>query len=136
MPARLVVLRDRGVTRAAGWLRSRKQVQPVHELALMESVVDQVTEQIAAPVALVRLEIGALAGVDVEALRFCFGVCTQDTALAAAELDIVIVEGRARCHSCGSEQPTHSFAASCTCGSFDRAMIAGTELRLKEVEVL
>jgi hydrogenase nickel incorporation protein HypA/HybF len=108
----------------------------VHELALMESVVDQIAGQIDAQVALVRLEIGELAGVDVDALRFCFGVCTHDTALANAELDIVIVSARARCRSCGSEQATHSLAASCTCGSFDRALIAGTELRLKEVEVL
>ena len=108
----------------------------MHELALMESVVDQIAGQIDAPVALVRLEIGALAGVDVDALRFCFGVCTHETALAGAELDIVIVEARARCRSCGTESPTRSLAASCTCGSFDRAMVAGTELRLKEVEVL
>ena len=128
--------RDRGGTPIAGWLLSRKQLLPVHELALMESVVDQITGLIDARVALVRLEIGELAGVDVDALRFCFGVCTQDTPLAGAELDIRIVAGRARCRSCGTEQPTHSYVASCTCGSFDRAMVAGTELRLKEVEVL
>lgn len=108
----------------------------MHELALMESMVEQIAGQIDAPVALVRLEIGELAGVDVDALRFCFGVCTHDSALAQAELDIVIVSARARCRACGSEQPTHALAAPCSCGSFDRALIAGTELRLKEVEVL
>jgi len=133
---RLVACGDRSGTRLADWLRSRKRVHAVHELALMESVVDQITGLIDARVALVRLEIGELAGVDVEALRFCFGVCTQETPLAGAELDIVIVHARAHCHSCGTEQPTRSLVASCTCGSFDRAIVAGTELRLKEVEVL
>ena len=136
MSPRLVAHLDRGGTQTVAWLRSRMQVQPVHELALMESVVDQITEQIATPVALVRLEIGVLAGVDVDALRFCFGVCTHETALAGAELDIVVVGARALCRSCGIELPASSFAASCTCGSVDRAMVAGTELRLKEVEVL
>jgi hydrogenase nickel incorporation protein HypA/HybF len=133
---RLVARGDRGGTRVVAWLRSRKRVHPVHELALMESVVDQITGLIDARVALVRLEIGELAGVDVEALRFCFGVCTQNTPLAGAELDIVRVHGRAHCHSCGAEQPTRSLVAPCTCGSFDRAIVTGTELRLKEVEVL
>lgn len=109
----------------------------VHELALMESVVDAVVEQIDAPVAVVRLEIGALAGVDLDALRFCFGVCTANSALANAELDIIVIPARARCRSCDREQPTSSLAAACgECGSFDRALVSGDELRLKEVEVL
>ncbi len=101
----------------------------------MEGVVDHVIERIDARVARVTLEIGELAGVDVQALRFCFGVCTEGTSLAGAELDIVRVPARARCRSCGREEPTSSFAAACTCGSFDRALIAGDELRLKDVEV-
>lgn len=108
----------------------------VHELAVMESVVDTIVERVADPVAVVRLEIGELAGVDVDALRFCFGVCTQATTLAGAELDIVMVPARARCHACGNEQALRSLAAPCTCGSFDRELVAGDELRLKEVEVL
>ena len=107
----------------------------VHELAVMESVVEMVLERVATPVALVRLEIGELAGVDVEALRFCFGICTEDTTLAKATLEIVRVGGRARCQLCGVEQAIHSLATPCTCGSFDRVLVAGHELKLKDVEV-
>ncbi len=108
----------------------------VHELALMESVIDVITEQISAPVMVVRLEIGALAGVDLDALRFCFAACTAETSLARAELDIVVIPARARCRSCSSEQPTSSLVAPCSCGSYDRILVAGDQLRLKEVEVL
>lgn len=87
-------------------------------------------------VALVRLHIGELAGVDVDALRFCFGVCTDGTPLAGSELDIIRVPAFARCRQCLREEPTHSLAAACACGSFDRALIAGGELRLAEVEIL
>jgi len=108
----------------------------MHELALMENVVDAVVEATARRVALVRLEIGVLAGVDLDALRFCFGVCTAGTTLAGAELDVVLVPACARCRTCGAEQPTRSLAAARTCGSFDRELVTGDELRLKEVEVL
>lgn len=66
----------------------------MHELALMESVVDTIAEQLGdARVAVVRLEIGRLAGVAVDALRFSFDVCTAGTPLAGATLDIVVTSG-------------------------------------------
>ena len=107
----------------------------MHELALMESVVDHVIERIEGRVTTVKLEIGELAGVDVDALRFCFGVCTEHTPLAGAELSIVRVPARAHCLLCGADEPTRSFASPCTCGSYERTLVTGDELRLKEVEV-
>jgi hydrogenase nickel incorporation protein HypA/HybF len=118
------------------WRRSRKRSTVMHELALMEGVVSHVLDRVDAVVARVIVEIGELAAVDIEALRFCFGVCTADTPLAGAELEIRRVQGRARCRTCGSEQATRSLAAACTCGSFDRLLVAGCEMRLTEVEVL
>lgn len=108
----------------------------MHELAVMESVVETIRERLGDQrVALVRLEIGELAGVELEALRFCFDVCTQGTPLAGAELDIVRIPGAARCRSCGGEHAAPSLASPCPCGSFDRELVSGDELRLKEVEV-
>lgn len=102
----------------------------------MESVVEAVVDRLGDQrVAVVRLEIGKLAGVVVDAMRFSFDVCVQGTPLAGAELDIVEVAGLARCRACGLEQATSSFAAACECGSFDRELVRGTELRLVEVEV-
>jgi hydrogenase nickel incorporation protein HypA/HybF len=109
----------------------------VHELALMESVVDTVLEHTAGTrVVVVRLAIGELAGVDVDALRFCYGVCTEGTPLAGSDLEIVAIAARARCRTCRREEPTHSFATACSCGSFDRALVAGDELLLRDVEVV
>lgn len=104
----------------------------------MEDLVDTVAARMAADdrrVAVVRLEIGELAGVAVDALRFCFDVCTHGTTLAGATLDIVAVPGRARCRHCGAEQPVEALGVPCACGSFDRQLLAGDELRLKELEV-
>jgi hydrogenase nickel incorporation protein HypA/HybF len=109
----------------------------VHELALMEDVVESVVAQTAgAKVVLVRLEIGHLAGVAIDALRFCFELCTQDTPLAGSVLDIRGIEGRARCRACHRERYIDSLATACVCGSFEQDVLSGHELRLKEVEVI
>jgi hydrogenase nickel incorporation protein HypA/HybF len=108
----------------------------VHELSLMEAVVDEVVERIGdRRVAVVRLAIGELAGVAIDALRFCFEACAHRTPLAGATLDIVAIPGRMRCSACGSEHPMPTLAAPCPCGSFAREPIAGLELRLVEVEI-
>lgn len=102
----------------------------------MESVVDAVIDQIGdVRVAVVRLEIGELSGVAVDAMRFSFDVCVRGTSLDGASLDIVRVPGRARCGTCNSEYGLTSFTLPCPCGSFERELVAGGELRLTEVEV-
>ena len=125
------------VFRDVGLVLHSQAARLVHELALMESVVDAVVEQIGAQrVTRVRLEIGRLSGVAIDAMRFSFDVCVKGTTLDGAELDIVEIAGFARCRTCGSEQATSSLASPCSCGSFDRLLVRGDELRLTEVEVL
>lgn len=108
----------------------------MHELALMESLVTSVTEEIgAARVTTVRLEVGRLSCVVPEALLFCFDICTEDTPLAGAVLEIIEIPGRARCRSCGESVAVDVSRAACDCGSLDLDVLTGEELRLKEVEV-
>jgi hydrogenase nickel incorporation protein HypA/HybF len=108
----------------------------MHELALMESIVAAVEERIhPARAARVRLQIGRLAGVMPDALRFCFDVCAQGTSLEGATLEIDEVRGRATCRKCGREVAMESFLDACPCGSAEVDLIAGQELRVKEVEV-
>lgn len=62
----------------------------MHELALIEDLVEAVTEETAgACVHVVRLRIGRDACVSPDALHFCFDVCTRGTALEGAVLQIV-----------------------------------------------
>jgi hydrogenase nickel incorporation protein HypA/HybF len=61
----------------------------VHELAIVEGVIDTVTERLPeAKITCVRLEIGALSGVVADALRFSFGLATEGTSLQGADLEI------------------------------------------------
>jgi hydrogenase nickel incorporation protein HypA/HybF len=108
----------------------------MHELALMESIVATVEEKVRpARVACVRLQIGRLAGAFPDALRFCFDVCARGTTLEGATLEIDEIEGRARCRRCDAEVVMASFLDLCRCGSAELEVLAGTELRIKEVEV-
>jgi hydrogenase nickel incorporation protein HypA/HybF len=62
----------------------------VHELAIVEGVIDTVTERLPeAKITCVRLEIGALSGVVADALRFSFGLATEGTSLQGADLEII-----------------------------------------------
>ncbi|MCZ7677640.1 MAG: hydrogenase maturation nickel metallochaperone HypA [Sandaracinaceae bacterium] len=108
----------------------------MHELALMQSLVATVEEQVADRVTRVRLEIGRLTAVVPDALRFCFDVCARGTRLEGAVLEIVDVAPRARCAACGREDEIESdLLLRCACGSADLSLLAGEELRIAEVEV-
>jgi Zn finger protein HypA/HybF involved in hydrogenase expression len=76
----------------------------VHELALIEDVVDAVTARVGARrVVRVRLRVGALVGVVPDALHFCFGVATEATALEGALLE----SSRSR-RGCGAKNASRS----------------------------
>jgi len=108
----------------------------MHEMSLAQSVVEICAERAGgARVRRVTLEIGALAAVMPDAIRFCFDICTQQTVLEGAVLDIVEIAGRGRCRRCGSELPMPDFLAACGCGSIDIECIEGEALRVREMEV-
>ncbi|MGH3492575.1 MAG: hydrogenase maturation nickel metallochaperone HypA [Sciscionella sp.] len=108
----------------------------MHELSITASVVDAVVEKMGeATVVRVRLEIGRLSGVVVDSLRFCFDLITEDTTLAGAVLQVDQPAGLARCRSCGAEFPIDDLLAICACGGIELDVLAGQDMRIKEVEV-
>ena len=108
----------------------------MHELAIGQSIVDAVTERLAGErVKRLVLEVGVLSGVVPDALRFCFDVCTRDTPVEGAELEIREIGGLARCGECGRELQIDAPFGMCPCGSPSLDVLRGRELRIKEVEV-
>ncbi len=90
----------------------------------------------AARVNRVTLEIGRLTCVLPDALRFCFDVCTEGTSLEGSELEIIQIQGRGRCRACGDDVELNDLLTPCGCGSHDLELIAGEDLRIKEMEVI
>jgi len=109
----------------------------VHELSITSNVVALCAERAAGQqVVRVTLEIGKLAAVLPDAVRFCFEICATGTALEGAELEIIETEGRALCRDCGVEVVLQRLYDCCTCGGANLELIAGEELKIKQMEVM
>jgi len=112
----------------------------MHEMSLCEGVL-QVLQAHAAKqgfqrVKTVWLEIGSLAGVEVEAMRFGFEVVMRGTLADGARLEIIERPGEAWCLSCARTVPVaQRFDACPDCGSYQLQVTAGDEMRIKELEV-
>lgn len=109
----------------------------VHELSLTQGVVE-ICEQNAGGrrVTEVIVEIGSLSGVEPEAMAFCFEACTRGTLLDGARLVIERVAALARCAGCGAESSPGSHFDPCpSCGGYHLHLLAGEEMRVKELEV-
>lgn len=112
----------------------------MHELALCESIIQTLEEQAVLnsyqTVETVWLEVGPLAGVELEALRFGFEVARRGTIADQAHLEIIETEPRARCLSCNRELTIENrFDACPVCGGYQLLITGGEELRIKELEV-
>jgi hydrogenase nickel incorporation protein HypA/HybF len=108
----------------------------MHELGITRNIVAIVTEHArGAKVKRVGLEIGKLAAILPDSIRFCFDVCTRDTLLEGAELTIVEVPGRGRCRECGGELALDKPFGLCPCGSRLIQCVAGEEMKIKEMEL-
>jgi len=108
----------------------------MHELAIAEQVV-RIAEAGAggARVRRIVVHVGRLAAVVPDALRFCFEAAAADTTLEGARLEIVETPGRARCRRCNRKLELLDAWSSCECGSIDLEWVAGTELKVEELEV-
>jgi hydrogenase nickel incorporation protein HypA/HybF len=108
----------------------------MHEMGITQSIVAIVAEQAAGrKVKRVTLEIGKLAAVMPDAIRFCFDVVAQGSALDGAALDIIEVPGRARCLDCGDDVVLVEIFGRCACGSRSLERLAGEELNIKSMEL-
>jgi hydrogenase nickel incorporation protein HypA/HybF len=112
----------------------------MHEMSLCESVLQimeaQARSQGFSRVHRVRLEIGALAGVELEAMRFGFEVVTRGTLADGAVLEIIELPGRAWCLECSRQVAVDRRYDPCPgCGGYSLRVTGGDELRIKDLEV-
>lgn len=112
----------------------------MHEMSICEGIIQVLEEQAQSQqfqqVSKVFLEIGALAGVELEALRFGFEVVSQHSIAAGAALEIIELPGQIHCFACGKTGEIQQRYDGCPhCGSYQRQVIGGEELRIKELEV-
>ena len=116
----------------------------MHELSLAENIM-QIIEETALEqkftrdtrVKTVWLEIGQLACVEQESLRFYFDVVTQDSIAQQAKLEIIEIAGQALCNQCDHNVPITTHYEACPhCGNYALRVIQGDGMQIKELEVV
>ena len=84
----------------------------------------------------VDLVIGALAGIEPDALTFCFPAAAAGTACEGAELSIEIELARGRCSRCAQTSDVRDLMSPCpACGAWPLGIEGGREMRLRSLEV-
>jgi hydrogenase nickel incorporation protein HypA/HybF len=112
----------------------------MHEFAIASSVLDAVrTEAQLRPgmrVSKIGVRIGDLAGLDPDALSFCFEALVKETDLESAVLEIERKAQRHRCSRCANEFIVLNYETSClACGEELTVFLSGDELELAYLEM-
>lgn len=112
----------------------------MHELSLCEGILKVLEEQAETQgfrrVRTVILEIGGLAGVETEALRFGFDSVMADSLAHGAKLEIIELPGQAWCMNCSATVTIGQRYDPCPrCGDYQVQVTGGDQMRIKELEV-
>jgi len=113
----------------------------MHELSIVASIVEAVTESASAypgaRVTEVRLRVGALASVVEDSLEFCWELATEGSPLAGAALVITRLPVIVRCDACGVDaeiEGVQSFRCP-RCGEPAADLRQGRELEIEAIEI-
>ena len=111
----------------------------MHELSLAENVMriieDEAITQQFRRVRSVTLEIGKLAAVEPEAMRFAFDAVTRDTLAAGARLELIETPGQGSCADCAATVAMDEVLVLCPqCGSGRVRVTGGDRMRVLELE--
>ena len=112
----------------------------MHEMSLTEGVVEILAEEARrqgfARVKTVWLEIGALSGVELESMEFCFDVVARGTLAEGAKLEIIRTPGQGYCLDCEKTVGLRERFGQCPeCGRHRVQMTVGDAMRVRELEV-
>jgi hydrogenase nickel incorporation protein HypA/HybF len=118
----------------------------MHELSIALGIIEVASEELSnhgdARISAVHLKLGALSGVDKDALLFSFDVAAEGTPLQGARLEIDAVPVVIFCAKCGAEREIECIQqlVCSVCGELSSNVSRGRELQvvaleLEEVEV-
>jgi hydrogenase nickel incorporation protein HypA/HybF len=111
----------------------------MHELSICQALLEQVAEIAvrhgAQGVERITVEVGPLSGVEPELLVRAFEFARVGGCAAGAVLWIKRIEITVSCLTCGAESGAEPNRLICArCGAYRTRVVAGDELRLRDVE--
>lgn len=113
----------------------------MHELSVALGIVNIAEKETkkahAKSVELIELEIGTLAGIEMESLDFVWETAVYNTVLEHAIKKVTVIEGKAKCMDCDTVFKIEHLYDSCPkCQSYLKGIIQGKELKVKALEVV
>ena len=112
----------------------------MHAVSIAMSIIDLAEQQIRASqpctVQELELEIGKLAGIELQTLNFALTGAVKGTAFEEAKITQHIIEGQGRCSGCETEFVMDSLLTPCPkWGSYFIHILQGREMRLKSISI-
>lgn len=111
----------------------------MHELSIAMSIVATLSAEVqaGAKVNAVGIQVGALSGVEPEALQFSWDVVTEETCFSGSRLEIEYIDPIGYCTPCQAEQHlTGGYPLRCpVCQTSLPQVVAGRELDLVSIEL-
>jgi hydrogenase nickel incorporation protein HypA/HybF len=112
----------------------------MHELSIANSILDAVRAEAGRRPGTrflkVGLRVGELAGVEPDALTFCFESLVRGTELDRLALEIETRPRRQRCPRCNHAFQVEDYDISCPdCGASDTECVGGDELEMTYLEI-
>ncbi len=112
----------------------------MHELSVALGIVriaeEELSKSSAQSIELIELEIGELAGIELDSLEYVWEAAVRGTVLENAEKKIYRIGGRGVCLDCDAEFELEQYFDSCpNCNSFLKQILQGKELRVKALQV-
>lgn len=112
----------------------------MHEMSVALGIVkiaeDELAKTEATKIDLIELEIGTLAGIELDSLNFVWPVAVKDTVLEQSERKIKIIKAQGKCLDCDTVFAIKNIYDPCpNCDSFLKNILRGKELKVKALEV-
>jgi hydrogenase nickel incorporation protein HypA/HybF len=112
----------------------------MHELSIANSILEVAQAEAArrpgARLLKVGVRVGELAGVEPEALSFCFDSLVRGTELEPLTLEVETRPRRQRCPACGRTFRVVDYSIVCPdCGTAETKCIGGSELEMVYLEL-
>ena len=113
----------------------------MHEMVIAQNILDIAVAAAerggAQRITRVNVLAGEMRAIVPMQLTFCFGVAAENTIASGAQLSLEILPVTGRCRGCGEDFVIKDFSYICPrCEGSDIEVTGGTELRIRDIEVV
>lgn len=110
----------------------------MHELSIAQSIISIIKNTVPVDeqkkIITIRLQIGSLSGIEIDALTYSFSLMRKNHRFIYAELDIEIINGTGRCLDCNIEFEYHSYGTPCPiCKNYQIKILQGKEMKVTSI---